>query len=508
MSDDAQSQGPDFAQGVPLSEVREDRPLLGRVDDEAVILVRRGDTVRAVGATCTHYSGPLAEGLVAGDTVRCPWHHASFDLTTGAVIDPPALSPLPCWNTEVRDGVVRVTARRERPRPPAPPRNPVSVVVIGAGAAGEAAASALREFGYQGPLTVLGAEGTAPVDRPNLSKDYLAGSAPDDWLPLRSQGYWGEHGIALRPAARVTAIDLRERTLRCADGASLGWDALLLATGCTPVRLDIPGADAAHVHTLRTLADSRAIIAAVEAGARRAVVLGASFIGLEAAASLRARGVAVDVVGPEAHPLERVLATRLAEAVQAAHVAMGTAFHLGRKPSRIDAGSVELDDGSRLAADLVVMGVGVRPDTELARQAGLAVDGGIVVDAMLATSAAGVYAAGDVARFPDPVDGSATRIEHWAVAQAQGRLAARNILGFAEPYRVVPFFWSQHGGMTISYVGHAAGWDAIEEDGDALRGSYLCRYLRRGRVVAAAGIGRDLDSLREHARMQQALATV
>ncbi len=497
--------GPDLTQGVAASELVEARPLLGHVGEQAVMLVRQGGVVHAIAATCTHYGGPLAEGLIAEGTVRCPWHHACFNLATGAVLAPPALAPLDCWEVNADGGVLRVGVRRERPAPSKPPYSPKSVVIVGGGAAAEAAASALREFGYDGPVTVLTADSAPPVDRPNLSKDYLAGKAQESWLWLREDDYWGRQRIELRLKRRVVSLELAQRQVVCADGETLAFDALLLATGATPRRLDIAGARAPHVHLLRTLHHCQSIIAAVQGGARRVAMIGASFIGLEVAAALRERGAAVEVIAPEEAPLARVFGPRLAAAIAARHRAMGTGLHLGRKPLAIHADAVELDDGTRVAADLVVMGVGVQPADDLAHAAGLAVDRGIVVDARLQTSAPGVYAAGDVARFPDPFGACGmVRIEHWAVAQAQGRLVARNMLGFDEAYRGVPFFWSQHGDMSVSYVGHAEAWDAIEESGDPLRGDYLCRFLKEGRVLAVASVGRDLDSLREEMALQKA----
>lgn len=498
--------GADLAQGVPASSLREGRPLLGQVDGQPVLLVRAAGGVHAVAAHCTHWNGPLAQGLVVGDTVRCPWHHACFSLRDGAVLGPPGLRPLACWQTHEQDGRVWVGRAKPPAAAPAPPRQPGAVVIVGAGAAADACAFALREFGHDGPITLIGAEGTATLDRPNLSKDFLAGNAPADWLPLRADGDYADRRITLRTGVRVRAIDRAARRVHLGDGSTLGYDALLLATGAQPVAPALPGADLPHVHTLRTLADVQAILAHVADGAKRAVVAGASFIGLEVAASLRTRGLAVAVVAPEAAPLARVFGPRLAARIRREHESMGSVFHLGRKPAAIDAQAVWLDDGTRLDADLVVFGIGVRPDVALAQAAGLAVDDGIVVDAQLRSSDPAIWAAGDVARHPDPLGGGSLRIEHWAVAQAQGRLAARNLLGYAEAFRAVPFFWSQHGALTLSYVGHAAQWDALEEDGDPDRDDYLCRYLRGGRVLAAATIGRDTDSLVEQAKMEAAIA--
>src|SRR5262249_52467709 len=373
--------------------------------------------------------------------------------------------PIATWEMVREAGHVRLGSRRPAPAPRASRGGPASVVVVGAGAAADAAAETLRAEGYAGPITLIGRDAEPlPMDRPNLSKDYLAGTAPESWLPVRSAEFYPEHDITLLTGIEVTALEPSAHRVRLADGRTLDYGALLLATGAAPIRLDLPGASLPHVYTLRTLADSKAILACVAEG-RPAVVVGASFIALEAAASLRSRGMTVRVVAPEARPLERVLGPELGDFVRALHEEHGVAFHLGRKPAAISSTEVTLDDGTRLPADLVVMGVGVRPLTALAESAGLRVDRGVVVDEHLRTSAADVFAAGDIARYP--AGRSSQRIEHWVVAQEQGRTAARNMLGKAERYRAVPFFWSQHYDVPINYVGHADGWERIDVAGDS-----------------------------------------
>src|SRR5438477_2079500 len=327
--DENKPQGPDLSQGVALTDLV-DGKLLGHVGDEEVLLVRRGDEIFAVGAHCTHYHGPLAEGLVAGESVRCPWHHACFDLRTGEAARAPALSPIAGWHVERRDGRVVVKDKREQPKPrgaKAKADAPAKIVIVGGGAAGFAAAEMLRRRDYRGSIVMLSDDDAPPVDRPNLSKDYLAGSAPDDWLPLRPDDFYAENGIDLRLKTTVAGIDVHQREVVIAGGERLPYDRLLLATGAEPVRLSIPGADQPHVHTLRSLADCRAIIGSVN-GARRAIVIGASFIGLEVAAALRARGIEVHVVSPEQRPMERVLGAEMGEFVRALHEEHGVIFHL------------------------------------------------------------------------------------------------------------------------------------------------------------------------------------
>ena len=297
---------------------------------------------------------------------------------------------------------------------------------------------------------VLSADADLPVDRPNLSKDFLAGKAPESWVFLKGARFYERRGIRLELAATVTSLDTGGRRVGLADGRSIAFDKLLLATGAEPIRLDIPGADRPDVFTLRSLDDSRAIIGSAGEG-RSAVVIGASFIGLEVAASLIARGLRVRVVAPDAQPLGKVLGSELGGFVRAEHEAHGVAFHLGRKPAAIEERHVVLDDGARLEADLVVMGVGVRPRTAIAEAAGLRIDRGVVVDAFLETSAPGIFAAGDIARFPYVLaGGGALRIEHWVVAERQGQIAAMNMLGARQRYEQAPFFWSQHYDVPIT----------------------------------------------------------
>jgi len=479
------------------------------VGDEAVLLARHGDELFAIGATCTHYGGPLAEGLMVGDTVHCPWHHACFSLRTGEALHAPALNPVACWKVVQRDGKVHVTKRSERkplevasspaPRKGEPPR---SIGIIGAGAAGSACAEMLRRQGYDGPITMFDPDPAAPYDRPNLSKDYLAGNAPEEWIPLRTDDFYGQHDIEL-VREPVASLDAKAKRVALANGKTRDFDRILIATGADPVKLPLPGGEPPHVHYLRSLADSRAIIAAAK-GSKKAVVVGASFIGLEVAASLRARELEVHVVAPEKIPFEKILGAELGRFIQKLHEEKGVRFHLERTAKSIAADSVTLDDGSTIAgADLVVLGVGVRPRVKLAEDAGLAMEKGVAVSELLETSAPGIFAAGDVARWPDPHTGRKIRVEHWVVAQRQGQHAARNLLGAAEPYTVVPFFWSQHYDTVIAYVGHAEGWDAIDVKGSIADRDCVLAYREGKKTLAVASIFRDIESLTAEQLMER-----
>jgi 3-phenylpropionate/trans-cinnamate dioxygenase ferredoxin reductase subunit len=505
----SESDRPDLATGIPREALAPGQMIEGTYDGDRVLLARVGDRFYAVGGACTHYGAPLCEGLLSGKTVRCPWHHARFDLESGRATAPPALAGLQRYQVIVGPDRVRILDRDPVPRatPTAEAKGPDSVAIVGAGASGAIAAETLREEGFQGHVILIDSEPNGPVDRPNLSKDYLAGNAPEEWLPLRSEEFYRESGVELRTEARVERIDPREKTLSLAGGEQLGWGVLLLATGAIPVRLPVPGADLAHVFTLRSLRDSRAIIDAA-GRARRAVVVGASFIGLEVAAALRARKLKVHVVAPETIPMERVLGRDLGTFVRELHESNGVRFHLGSTVRTIDRDHVTLADGTRIDAELVVVGIGVRPSTELAAAAGIVCDRGVLVDEMLRTSAPGVWAAGDLARWPDPSTGEPVRIEHWVLAERLGQAAARNILGAEKPFRAVPFFWSRHYDVSIQYVGSAFGFEAADPVGDPRHGKGTVLFKRGGRTLAVASVGDERVSLEAEIALESGDAAV
>lgn len=496
--------GPDFTQGVRVQDFGARELLRGHIGDDAVVLARVGDEYFAVGASCTHYGGPLDAGIVVGHTVMCPLHHARFSLQSGEAVGAPAFDPLPRWNV-VRDGdrlVVRDRAADAPAKTLKAPADVRRVVIVGGGAAGFACAEMLRRRGYAGELTILSADADAPYDRPNISKGYLAGEAPEEWIPLRPGDYYAGANIDLQLDTEVTAIDTRAKTVTTRAGTQYPYDRLVLATGAEPVRLPIPGAEQAHVRTLRSLADSRAIIAVAEK-ARSAVVLGSGFIGLEVAAALRDRKIDVQVVSLDKAPLEHVLGHEVGSFVRQIHEGHGVKFHMEDSIESIGASQVKLRSGTELPADLVIIGVGVRPRTALAEQAGIATDHGVLVDAQLRTSAPDVYAAGDIASWPG-TDGARLRVEHWVVAERQGQVVAENILGAGETYGDAPFFWSMHYDTAIRYVGHGGGHDRIEIDGTLASGHFLARYKKGGATLAVAAIGRDIDVLQCGCQMERA----
>ena len=370
------------------------------------------------------------------------------------------------------------------------------------GAAGNAAAEMLRREGYTGRITMLSADASLPCDRPSLSKGYLAGTAPPKSVPLRPRAFYEKHKITVKLNARAAAIDAAARRVELSSGKRIAYDALLLATGADPVRLDVPGHDLPHVRYLRTFADSRALLAKAKAS-EHAVVIGASFIGLEVAAALRAHDVEVHVVAPEEVPMERILGAEAGKVFRTLHEQHGVIFHLGAAAASFQERTVTLKSGERLRADLVVVGVGVRPAISLAEEAGLAIDRGVTVNEYLETSVPGIFAAGNIARWPDARTGERVRVEHWAVAERQGQTAARNILGRRECFDAVPFFWTDQYDLSLSYVGHAEKWDSAEIDGRLDARDCTITYRSGRNILAVAAIHRDIASLRAEVELER-----
>ena len=494
-------EGPDFTSGVRISDIPDGGMLAGRVGDEPVLLSRIGGELHAVGGACTHYGAALSGGLVAGDSVRCPLHHACFSLRTGAALRAPAMDPLGCWRAEVEGGRVFVRQRLPEAAPSEySPATPGPVVIVGGGAAGFACAAELRRRGFQSSITLLSADSDPPCDRPNLSKDYLAGTAEEAWIPLRDPAWYADQTIDLRLGVRATCIDLNARAVQCDSGEAFPFGCLLLATGSDARQL--PGFDAANVFTLRSPGDARAIIAEAKPGSRAAII-GSSFIGLECAAALRARGIEVDVISPEAVPFEDIFGAEVGTFLQRLHERNGVRFHLGETASSYDGEVLRFSGGNILPADFVVVGIGARPCTELARSALIHVEDGVLVDEHLETNVPGIYAAGDIASYPDPWTGARMRIEHWVHAQRQGQVAAANMIGLKRRFDAVPFFWTEQFGVALRYVGHSRDWQQVEIDGNLAAGNFAARYHEDGVHRASAFVGRDRECLEDELRLER-----
>jgi len=487
-----------------MSDFLESGSLGGRAGEEPVLVSRIDDELFAVSATCTHYGGALADGLLGQDVVRCPLHHACFSLKTGEALRAPALDPLDRWKVDIQGDLVFV--REKLPtsslRKASTQTEVEKIVIVGGGAAALACAIELRKLGYARAITMLSADDDPPYDRPNLSKDYLAGTAPEEWIPLRSSQWYRDHAIELRLGLEVTAIDSEARSVHCSSGESFQFDRLLLATGSEPNRLSSPGFERDNVFTLRSLSDARAIIGQAKAGTR-AVIIGSSFIGLEAAAALRKRGVTVDVVSPEHVPFERVFGAELGELFKTLHEDNGVRFHLGKTAASFNGRSVFLADGRQIEADFMLVGIGVRPRLAVAEEAGLDVADGVLVDRFLETSAPGIYAAGDIANYPDPATNERLRIEHWTVAERQGQIAAANMLGLRKTLDSAPFFWTEQYGVVVRYVGHSSRAEEIRVVGDLARHDATVRYYETGRHRASASVNRDKVNLEDEFQLEQ-----
>ena len=368
-------------------------------------------------------------------------------------------------------------------------------VIIGAGAAGYAAAQTLREEGFRGDIVMITREDRAPYDRPNLSKDYLHGHAEPEWMPLRPEEFFAEHDIRLLLNREVARVDACAKIIVFAGGETMDYDALLVATGGAPLRLNIPGSDLKNVCVLRSFADADSIIETA-GRSRRVVVVGSSFIGMEAAYSLRERGLEVTVVAPSTEPFEMTLGREVGAVFRREHERHGVHFKLNSIVYGFEGShhveAVTLDSGESIETDMVVVGVGVRPATQFLEGVELDQSGGVIVDSRLCAADA-LYAAGDIVNFPDPRTGERTRIEHWRTAQQQGRIAARNMLGHDLAFEGVPFFWTQQFELTLRYVGHATSWDEIVFQGNALSHDFLAFYVKDDRVQAVAGMNRDRE---------------
>ncbi len=468
------------------------------VGKEEVLLVRDGDRVFACSNSCAHYGGSLHQGIVRGHVVICPLHNASFNLEDGALVAPPALDDLPVFDVRVENGDVMIGAKRSPAIRMPSGSDSRRVLIVGGGAGGNSAAEALRRFGFAGKITIVTQETDRPYDRPMLSKGFFSGSAEEGWLPLRPEKFYGDLHIQFRSGAAVRTVNPALRSVTLGDGTELRADALLLATGSVPRRPQFPGADLDGIFTLRSAADAR-IIKAHVAEKQSVVLLGAGFIGMELASDLTDAGMIVHVVAPEVEPMVMQFGERIGRRVRAMHTERGVRFHLGAVALRAAGGrqveKLYLSDGTEIDASVVVTAFGVTPAVAFLEGTGLLREGSVRVDATCETSAAGVFAAGDIAAVPYPGNLGRHRIEHWVVAESLGRHAARAILGDRSAFKDLPFFWTRQCEKSIKYIGFPAHFDEILFRGDPESGSFLAGYYHGARLIGAASLGMSDDLL-------------
>lgn len=486
-----------------LSEIKSGEMKEVESDGTKILLARVGDKCYAVGASCTHYGAPLVEGALVEERIVCPWHHACFHAATGDLLEPPALDALPNYPVKIEgdDIFVELPDEPEDRRTPEMSRLKTEAdnrvfVILGGGAAGYTAAQTLRGVGFKGRVVMITRETHLPYDRPNLSKDYLQGHAEPEWMPLRAEEFFDEHDIEILREKEVVNVEVAAKTIAFKDGKNLRYDNLLVATGGTPRKLDLPNSDLKNIFVLRSFDDADWIIEAAR-GAKSAVVIGASFIGMEAAFSLRERGIfSVTVVAPDKVPFEKTLGFEIGEMFQKLHEYNGVKFRLGASVKGFEGdGKVEaviLDSGEHIETDLVIVGVGVKPATDFLEGVELHKDGGIITDEFL-RAGDDFYAAGDIVHFPDARTGENIRVEHWRYAMQQGRAAARNMTGKQEAFTGVPFFWTMQFDAALRYIGHAKSWDEIIFQGDVREQNFLAFYVKDNRVLAVAGINRDRE---------------
>ncbi|MBW4572139.1 MAG: FAD-dependent oxidoreductase [Tolypothrix carrinoi HA7290-LM1] len=474
------------------------------VGDTDVLLIRVNQNFHAVGAFCTHYQAPLAEGVLSGNNIVCPWHNAYFNITTGDQQEPPGLDSLPCYQVRIEgeNVIVSVPEKASGLRTPAmasynPNVDSRTFIILGAGAAGAHAAETLRTAGYQGRILMITREDQLPYDRTVLSKDYFNGDVPKEQVPLRTPEFYKQHNIEVLLNKQATNVDAKAKKITFEDGETLSYDALLLATGGKPKQLEVEGADLENVFTLRSFADSDRILASAQQ-AKQAVVIGSSFIGMETASGLTQKNVKVTVISPDSLPFKKILGEEIGHLFQQVHEENGVSFQFGRKVTKLIGNSkveaVILDNNQRLEADIVVVGIGVQPATQILSGVDLhPKDKSIPVDEYL-RAADNLYAAGDIARFPDERTNEKIRVEHWRIAAQQGRIAAYNMLGKSIKFKTVPVFWTMQFDFPLRYVGHAEQWDEIIIDGDLQKREFIVFYIKDNQVLAAATSQRDTET--------------
>ncbi|KQO64187.1 FAD-dependent oxidoreductase [Methylobacterium sp. Leaf88] len=462
----------------------------GAAGDEKVLFVRDASGVRAFQAKCPHLGAPLAKGEICGGHLYCPWHKAAFALADGSLEEPPALESLTRYPVRI-EGSDAVATLTPEPAPMQTAHTPVArVLIVGAGAAAVACVKTLRREGYDGHITLVGREAHPPYDRTKLSKQFLAKPTPPEKVLIEPD--FAQANRVERVTGDVTGVDPARRAVTLADGRTFEADAILVATGSRAVMPDFPGKDLGGVFTLRSLDDAvRVSEAAGEA--KSVVVVGAGFIGLEAAAFLTKRGLSVTVLAREDIPFAKRFGEAVGAALKRYHAGNGVTFETGSVAritgtDRVEA--VETEDGRRLPADIVLVGAGARPETGLIGGVTPDEDGGLTVGGDLKL-AEGVWIAGDIAAFPETASGETARIEHWRLAQQHGTHVAHAILGRGGAFTGVPFFWSNQGDKRLDYGGYAKGFDRIVLQGDPAALDFIAYYVKGDRVTAACSIGRN-----------------
>lgn len=484
---------------VAIDRIPENGVCVAGTGQAKALFVRDLDGVRAFQPTCPHYGLPLDEATLCDGRLYCPFHKASFAIADGRLVDPPALHGLDRYPVRLEQGQAIAQLKKMKRGTDAvgtldPSAANTRFLIVGTGAAAVTAAITMRRRGFIGDILMIGPEADPPYDRPSLSKEFLAEPLPGSAVWLEGQGFYGRYGLRY-VQGEAERIEVGARRVILANGRHFEADALLVATGSRARKPDLPGAGCSGVLTLRSLADARKL-ASLAAGQPKLAIVGGGFIAIEAAVFLKRRGLEVTIVAAEPDPLADRLGPEVAGAVLRLVESEGVRVERGRKAVAIEGGpavrGLELDDGRRLEATLVLLALGAVPATDMLIGAGLEADGGVRTDDRLAIGDS-VYAAGDIAAYPDPFGPGLIRVEHWRAACQQGMQAGLNMMGHVAPFQKPPFFWSNVAGQGLDAVGRPAGYDRLILKGEPDRQDFIAYYLKGERAIAACGMNRKAE---------------
>jgi NADPH-dependent 2,4-dienoyl-CoA reductase/sulfur reductase-like enzyme/nitrite reductase/ring-hydroxylating ferredoxin subunit len=460
--------------------------------DELILVTKTQKGLCVCGGECPHYGAPLHEGSLEGTTLTCPWHNARFDVESGKVLDPPALDDLETYRVE-GDEELSVTGKTE-PRIPRPGSlSEKRFVLVGAGASANAAAEMLRREGFDGHITLITSEKDKPYDRTIISKGLISGAMPEKLLRLRGDKFYKELKIDIQTGLTVTEVDGDNRTVICENGKNFEGDAILLATGGMPKKLDVPGIDSADVYTVRSAEGARKIKKEIKKK-KRVAIIGAGFIGMELAVDLARGGWKVSQAAPEKGPMAILFGERIADRIRSVHDPLGITSYFGNTLEKIESGSsgeleLFLSGGETITADAAIIAIGIEPKVGFLEKSGFTVKDGIPVARNFETEKPGIYACGDIALYPYRHISEPVRIEHWVEAERQGQAAARGMVGKQAEEEKAPFFWTKQGDFALKYVGFPLPYDQIAYRGKVETESFLAGFYRNDKLIGAASFG-------------------